>query len=232
VKTRDRSARSGNPIPKWDGPAPLTGLLSKNPAEYKIRFTSAARKARALRKLGVSADQVAGATQITPLLKDIRGGLKAVLRAMRFSQDPVVRCFLTKHDSLGVWARENTCWEAIGLAAGIDPLRFRHLSRSGTDEKANRVRQTPRRMARSGRPRKASSRIALNFLFLSRIKDGNPSLPSRALLALDNHRSRPAATLGKVPIFIYVANSHYKKMLIGFLLIRFLVGAHPRRFTS
>ena len=124
MKTRDRSARSGNPIPKWDGPAPLVGLLSKNPAEYKIRFTSAARRARALRKLGVSADEVASATQITPLLKDIRGGLKAVLRAMRFSQDPVVRCFLAKHDSLGVWARENTCWEAIGLAAGIDPLRL------------------------------------------------------------------------------------------------------------
>jgi hypothetical protein len=43
---------------------------------------------------------------------------------MRFSQDPVVRCFLAKRDSLGVWARENTPWDAIGLAAGIDPLRL------------------------------------------------------------------------------------------------------------
>ena len=43
---------------------------------------------------------------------------------MRFSQDPVVRCFLAKRSSLGAWARENTCWEAIALAAGVDPLRL------------------------------------------------------------------------------------------------------------
>jgi len=88
-----------------------------------MRFTSAARKARALRKLGVSADQLASATKITPLLR-AGGGLKAVLVAMRFSRDPVVKCFLEKRDSLGVWARENTPWEAIGLAAGIDLIRL------------------------------------------------------------------------------------------------------------
>jgi hypothetical protein len=53
-------------------------------------------------------------------LKDIKGGPKAVLRAMRFSRDPVVQCFLAKRASLGVWARENTSWEAIALAADID----------------------------------------------------------------------------------------------------------------
>jgi len=99
-------------------------VKSPDRIEYAIRFTSAARKARALRKLGVSADRLASAPQITPLLKDIRGGLKAVLGAMRSSQDPVVECFLAKHDSLGVWARENTCWEAIALAAGIDPAHL------------------------------------------------------------------------------------------------------------
>jgi hypothetical protein len=85
-----------------------------------MRFTSAARKARALRKLGVSADQLASATQITPFLKGGRGGLKAVLGAMRFSKDPVVGRFLAKHDCLGVWERQNTPWEAIALAAGVD----------------------------------------------------------------------------------------------------------------
>jgi len=57
-------------------------------------------------------------------LKDTTGGLKAVLGAMRLSQDAVVECFLAKHDSLGVWARENTPWEAIGLAAGIDLMHL------------------------------------------------------------------------------------------------------------
>jgi len=92
-------------------------------SERETRFTSEARKARALSKLGVSADQLASAPQITPLLKG-SGSLKAVLEAMRFSQDPVAQSFLAKHDSLGVWARENTCWEAIALAAGVDLLHL------------------------------------------------------------------------------------------------------------
>src|SRR5712692_5500331 len=117
---RDRSGRSGNTMPRRDGLAPRAGPLPKVPSGPETRFTSAARKARALRKLGVSADQLASATPITPFLKDTTGGLKAVLGAMRLSQDAVVECFLAKHDSLGVWARENTPWEAIGLAAGID----------------------------------------------------------------------------------------------------------------
>jgi hypothetical protein len=67
-----------------------------------------------------SADQVATATQITTFLKGARGGLKAVLGAMRFSKDPVVGRFLAKHDCLAVWERQNTSWEAIALAAGVD----------------------------------------------------------------------------------------------------------------
>jgi hypothetical protein len=39
---------------------------------------------------------------------------------MRFSKDPVVGRFLAKHDCLGVWERQNTPWEAIALAAGVD----------------------------------------------------------------------------------------------------------------
>ena len=99
-------------------------MKSPNQSEHEIRFTSAARRAKALRKLGVSADGLASAPQITALLKDNRGSLKELLAAMRFSQDPVVQCFLAKHDSLGVWARQNTCWEAIALAAGIDLLHL------------------------------------------------------------------------------------------------------------
>jgi hypothetical protein len=120
VRSPDRAEGVAIPCLDKDGPVPRAGHTPKVPSEYKTRFTSAARKAKALRKLSVSADQVASATQITPLLKDLRGGLKAVLGAMRFSQDPVVKCFLAKRASLGVWARENAPWEAIGLAAGID----------------------------------------------------------------------------------------------------------------
>lgn len=89
--------------------------------QSETRFTCAARRASALKKLGVSGDQLARADQITPLLQGTRGGRKAMLEAMRYSKDPVVQCFLVKFDSLGVWARENTPWEAIALAAGIAP---------------------------------------------------------------------------------------------------------------
>jgi len=84
------------------------------------RFTSAARKAETLRKLGVSAAQVAMAPQISPLLKDKKRSLKPVLLAMHLSKDPVAKRFLDKRHSLGAWARENVCWEAIALAAGAD----------------------------------------------------------------------------------------------------------------
>jgi hypothetical protein len=123
VRSPDRSQGSGNATPGTDRAARRGGFPPKIPSEHKVRFTSVARKARALRKLGVSADQLASATKITPLLR-AGGGLKAVLGAMRFSRDPVVKCFLEKRDSLGVWARENTPWEAIGLAAGIDLIRL------------------------------------------------------------------------------------------------------------
>lgn len=89
-------------------------------SQHEIRFTGAARQATALRKLGVTPDQVASAPQITPLLKNKRRSLKPVLLAMYASKDPVVKCFLDKRYSLGVWARTNVCWEAIALAAGID----------------------------------------------------------------------------------------------------------------
>src|SRR5882724_5594990 len=102
VKSPDQSPGSGNATPRTDRPAHRGGFPSKIPSDDRVRFTSAARKAGALRKLGVSADQVASATQITPLLKGIRGGLKAVLGAMRFSKDPIVGRFLAKHDCLGV----------------------------------------------------------------------------------------------------------------------------------
>jgi hypothetical protein len=89
-------------------------------SEHNFRFTSAARKAKALQRLGVSTDQLASKPQITPLLKDKRGSLQPALLAMTLSRDPVVQCFLAKRDSLGTWARNNTPWEAIALAAGID----------------------------------------------------------------------------------------------------------------
>ena len=142
-------------MPRRDGPAPRVRRLPRNPSEYKIRFTSAARRARALRKLGVSADQLAGAPPITPFLRDIRGGPKAVLEAIRFSQNPVVRCFLAKRASLGVWARQNICWEAISLAAGLDPAHLLGAALLAWREHTIEGRGALRRVSLSGSSEKA-----------------------------------------------------------------------------
>lgn len=59
--------------------------------------------------------------EITPLLKNAEGGLKAVLGAMRFaSDDPSIQAFLEKYDDTPVGDREKLSWEAIAIAAGVD----------------------------------------------------------------------------------------------------------------
>lgn len=61
------------------------------------------------------------APEITPLLKNAQGGLKAVLGAMRFAaDDPSIQIFLEKYDSVPSGDREKLSWEAIALAAGLD----------------------------------------------------------------------------------------------------------------
>jgi len=61
------------------------------------------------------------APEITPLLKNAEGGLKAVLGAMRFvGDDPTIQTFLEKYDSIPSGDREKLSWEAIALAAGLD----------------------------------------------------------------------------------------------------------------
>ena len=79
------------------------------------------RAQQALKRLGVDVLALRSAPEITPLLKNAQGGLKAVLGAMRFTvDDPSIAAFLEKYDSIPVGDRERVSWEAIALAAGID----------------------------------------------------------------------------------------------------------------
>ena len=79
------------------------------------------RAQQALKRLGVDVLALRSAPEITPLLKNAQGGLKAVLGAMRFAaDDPSIAAFLEKYDSIPVGDRERVSWEAIALAAGID----------------------------------------------------------------------------------------------------------------
>ena len=78
------------------------------------------RSAAALRRLGVSPQQLAAAPQITPMLKRADGGLAQVIAAMRFSPDATIAAFLERYDSVPVGDREHLSIEAIALAAGIN----------------------------------------------------------------------------------------------------------------
>lgn len=79
------------------------------------------RAQQALKRLGVDVLALRSAPEITPLLKNAEGGLKAVLGAMRFvADDPTIQSFLDKYDSVPSGDREKLSWEAIALAAGLD----------------------------------------------------------------------------------------------------------------
>lgn len=79
------------------------------------------RAQQALKRLGVDLQTLRSSPEITPLLKNAQGGLKAVLGAMRFSSDdPSIQSFLEKYDSVPSGDREKLSWEAIAIAAELD----------------------------------------------------------------------------------------------------------------
>jgi hypothetical protein len=77
----------------------------------------------ALKKLKVKPEILATAPQITPLLKtSVKGGLKAALDAMRFATDDhEINAFLRVYDKIPVGARTKVPWEAIAIAAKVNP---------------------------------------------------------------------------------------------------------------
>jgi hypothetical protein len=78
------------------------------------------RSDEALQRIGVTAQQLNEAPQITSLLKRAEGGLPQVLAAMRFSSDALVVTWLRKYDSIPVGDRERLSIEAIAVAAGVN----------------------------------------------------------------------------------------------------------------
>jgi hypothetical protein len=73
-----------------------------------------------LKRLGVTETQIQAGPDITSLLKQGRGGLKAAMEAMRFSTDESVLEFVARHDAIPARDRISAPWEAIALAANVD----------------------------------------------------------------------------------------------------------------
>lgn len=78
------------------------------------------RKEYLLKRLKVSAADLAAAPDIDSILKEIPRGKKLALKAMRFSDDPMSKAFMEKYDSLGERDLQSLPFQAIALAAGLD----------------------------------------------------------------------------------------------------------------
>jgi hypothetical protein len=111
------------------GPEPESGKQSKknaleavprNPPPCKLEK----RKDYLLRRLKVSKSDLASAPDITGILKETPHGRRLALKAMRFSDDPLIKAFLEVHDAQAERDLQELSFEAIGLAAGVD---LKHL---------------------------------------------------------------------------------------------------------
>jgi len=74
-----------------------------------------------MRRLGVTEAQLQTCPQITGILRQSYGGLPTVMQAMRFSEDEHIAKFFQKYDEIPLGDAMRLPWEAVMLAAGVDP---------------------------------------------------------------------------------------------------------------
>lgn len=82
------------------------------------------READALRRIGVSEEQVKKYPPVTELIREARSGKKLALKAMRFCSEDSVRAFLSRYDSIPEGDRAVLPWEAILIAENINANEF------------------------------------------------------------------------------------------------------------
>jgi hypothetical protein len=95
----------------------LTKMISAAEDEDAPR---SAAQLQALKRIGVSEEQLRTAPKIEPLLMLAEGGMKTILDAMRFAPDANITGYLVKYDSLSAADRSALPMEAVALAAGVD----------------------------------------------------------------------------------------------------------------
>jgi hypothetical protein len=77
----------------------------------------------ALKRLKVKPESLVTAPTISPTIKSsVKGGFKTALEAMRLgNDDPEIRSFLKVYDKMTQFDRDSVPWEAIALAAKVNP---------------------------------------------------------------------------------------------------------------
>jgi hypothetical protein len=94
-------------------PVPKPGKLSGRPGE--------SRKQAALVRLKVTPEQLAEASDITSVLKDIPRGRQLAFKSMRLSSNPVIKSFLARYDRIPQGDRNYLPIEAVCIAAEVEP---------------------------------------------------------------------------------------------------------------
>jgi hypothetical protein len=77
-----------------------------------------------LEKYGVDPVAVDLAPRLSAILDESKGGLDAVLDAMRFSSAPSVVAWLKVYDAAEQWERRHMPWEGWAIVAAVDPNRL------------------------------------------------------------------------------------------------------------
>lgn len=95
-------------------------LLSKVPTNPPPSL-AVPRKKYLLQRLGVDEEALAKAPDLNKFFRDNEIRFADTIEAMRFSEDPLITAFLEKWDSLGTRDHQSLPFQAIALAAGIDP---------------------------------------------------------------------------------------------------------------
>lgn len=118
---------SGSPTSETNPESLSSGKENKNfsagkkPLSTPRPLVKLDRSKDALKRLGVDEEQLARSEKFTPTLRKARGGLKAVLNAMRFcAHDGTLAAFLEKYDAVPIGDRDKLSWEAIALAAELN----------------------------------------------------------------------------------------------------------------
>lgn len=92
---------------------------SVDPVNHKRNRGS--RPVTALARLGVTEAKLALAAPISDLLSEAVGGRPSVIKAMRFSEDQVIKDFFECYDQLPIQDRDSVPLEAICILAKIEP---------------------------------------------------------------------------------------------------------------
>lgn len=74
--------------------------------------------------LGITRERLAQEPEITEMLRQAAGGLDAVLKAMRFSDDPSVKAFFNAYDQTSPDVKNALPWEALCIKHSINTEQF------------------------------------------------------------------------------------------------------------